>query len=220
MSGAQASLASALENQTEKILALTDDLRSFVWAASVGADISAIKMVRYIPVRVYLKDTTPDAKIPERIVQFILNIAETMGFEKAEEFPEESGSWWKRLFLKTKEALTHKEVTDRLDKAERAAELKYLDKPQAEANKSQAEAASSLISALKETNNACVQAGSLLIVKATSADGNSCVLARTLTLTELKWLEENQALLRDPQQILEHLQRGIGTLQLESSLDP
>jgi hypothetical protein len=215
----QADLGGAIENQTEKILGLTDDLRSFVWLTSVGADISKIKMIRYIPVRVYLKDAIADAQIPERIVRFILSVTETIGLEKAEEFPEEGGSWWKRLILKTKEALTHKEVTDRLGKAERAAELAYLDKPQADANKSQAEAASSLITALKETNNACVQVGSLLIVKATSPDGNSCVMARTLTPHELKWLEENQTLLRDPQLILEHLQKMMKAPQLESGLD-
>lgn len=64
------------------------------------------------------------------------------------------------------------------------------------------QAASSIISSLSETTMACVQAGSLLVVKATTND-NSAVVVRTLTPLELKHLEENQSLIRKPEKILE-----------------
>jgi hypothetical protein len=80
---------------------------------------------------------------------------------------------------------TRPAIATRLRKAERAVEATYLDKPQAEANHFQAIGAASVIGALAGADNACVQVGSLLVVKATAADGKCVVVARTLTTDEL-----------------------------------
>jgi hypothetical protein len=133
------------------------------------------------------------------------NFFEPFGIERSFELPDESGSWWKRALLRTKNFLTHDEVQDRFRKAEEALEVKYLDKPQAEANNLQAGAAAQLITALNTTHNACVQVGSLLLVKATDTDGKCAVIARTLTSDELRRIEENQAILKRPEEILEWL---------------
>ncbi|MBI2359085.1 MAG: hypothetical protein HYV04_09310, partial [Deltaproteobacteria bacterium] len=158
----------------------------------------------------------PNRGVLRTLSDAVQQLADDVGLELADEFPEETGSWWKRVILRTKDAASHDEGRERLVKAERALEVTYLDKPQAEANKNQADAASSLINALAKTSHACIQVGSLLIVKATKADGESCVVARTLTPRELKKLEENQAILRRPEEILEWLGRSDSDMMVES----
>jgi hypothetical protein len=193
------------------------EAHGYFWLMSSGADINKVAITRYIPVRLYVSDPVPEASTLRRISLGLEELLGGVGFEKADEFPEQSGSWYKRLILRSKEAVTQKEVADRLKKVERAAEIAYLDKPQAEANQCQAEAASSLLTALKETRHACAQAGSLLVIK-TTVNGEEAVVVRTLTPVELKELEENQGMLHRPGEILEWLQRA-GTRRLPQRQD-
>jgi predicted HTH transcriptional regulator len=80
----------------------------------------------------------------------------------------------------------------------------------------QVEAVSSLVDALKEVPQACIQVGSLLMVKTTGDDGRSMVLARTLTALELRLLEANQPMLRYPDRILEWLNHSSNDLILDN----
>jgi len=178
--------------------------QDYFWLLTSGADINEVKLPRFIPVRVYIPNPVPKKTILNQIVSSLEMLLGDIEFETTDDFPEESGSFWKRLFCRAKELSTQKEVVDKLRKAERAVEIACLDKPQAEANHSQAQAAALLISALKETDKACIQAGSLLIVKATT-DGSSAIYAKTLTPIELKRLEENQSMIYNPDRILNWL---------------
>lgn len=182
------------------------EFRSYVWLVTSGADVAEAQITRYVPARIYFSDPVPDRTTIERITRSLQRLLEVQDFETSDELPEEGGSFWQDLWFKTKRFVTHKDVQDRLKNTERALELVYLDKPQAEANEHQANAAASLIQSLKETSTACIQVGSLLIVKASNPDGDSAIVARTLTPTELKNLEENQGMLRRPEEILEWLQ--------------
>ena len=78
---------------------------------------------------------------------------------------------------------------------------------QAEANNLQADGAASLIAALSTTDDACIQLGTLLLIKATRA-GKHIVIARTLTFEELRQLERNQTLLREPEKLLQLLENA------------
>ena len=205
LSGDNRSIVTSLESQKEEFIAYRRTSQDYLWLLSTGADIARAELIRYLPVRVYISEPVPEQKTLNNIVESIEQLLDGVGFEKSDEFPEESGSWWKRLVLKTKNFFTQKEVTDNLKKAARATEIAILDRPQAEANLCQAQAASALISSLSGTESACIQAGSLLIVKA-SNNGNSSIIARTLTPMELKRLEENQAVLRKPEEIMDWLQ--------------
>jgi hypothetical protein len=157
----------------------------------------------------FLGDPVPDEASRKYVLSSLEDFLEIFQIERSSELPDESGSWWKRLLFRTKTLLTHDEVQDRFRKAEEALEAKYLDKPQAEANSLQAGAAAQLITALDSTHNACVQVGSLLLVKATDANGKCAVIARTLTSDELRRIEENQAILKRPEEILEWLGGGV-----------
>jgi hypothetical protein len=175
---------------------------------STGADISRIELKRYIPVRVYISDPVPSPEELRNLTNALDELSEFAGFEKTGEFPSEQGSWWKQLFYRTKDTVSQEGVQRRITKVEQAIQTNYLDKPQAEANAHQAEAVSALVNALKEIPEACIQVGSLLMVKTTGIDGRPMVVARTLTAQELKLLEENQPMLRCPDRILEWLNHG------------
>lgn len=206
-----ASLEQSTEDRLTTLGALTTDTRAtlhdVIWSATTGADLAAAELHRFVPVRVFFDDSISDDG-RGTVIDAIEGLLRPLGFEKSYELPDEDGSWWKKFVLRTSQALTHDEVRRRLEKAERAVEATYLDKPQAEANHLQAEAAASLIQALNTTGNACIQVGSLLLVKATRGDGQTAIIARTLTFDELKRLEEHQSMLRQPEAILDWLEDG------------
>lgn len=215
ISNRQDSLESELQEQSRKALATAGEFHRFLWCNTVGIDFESAELIRYVPARIYIGDDKFPEEQLDLLVGRLVKFFTLSGLEQAEEFPAESGSWWKKFILKSKEALTHGEVTDRLEKAESALQAQYLDRPQAEANRNQAEAAASVIGSLKEVPHACVQVGSLLIVKNTAEDGRSAVIARTLTRNELKSLEENQSMLGKPSDILRWLE-SAEQLQISS----
>lgn len=100
-------------------------------------------------------------------------------------YPYEISSWYRRFLFKSREAVTHPEVTKRLSKLEHAIQLETRGKSQASINKSDAEAASLLIDALKNSDRGIVRLGSILIVKRTDADGKTGIAVRNLTEKEV-----------------------------------
>lgn len=183
------------------------DLYDLTWLLSVRADVGSARMTRPVPARIYFAESvsTDDRAA---VISALDELMREAGLDLTAQLPDEEGSWWKRLIFRTKAALNQDEVQMRLKKAERAVEAHYLAKPEAEANNLQASGAAALIAALGETENAAIQVGSLLIIKVTDTTGKCIVLARTLTHDELKRLEENQSILRQPERVLELLQRN------------
>jgi hypothetical protein len=210
LAGAQKKSSAAIEAGVTEQRETKDTIHSLLWLLESGADVRAASITRYVPVRIFLGNPVPDKEVCQELIARIEALFEPLDLERAYELPEESGSWWKRIVLRTKGFFTHEEVQKRLQKAERALEVKCLDKPQAEANHLQAQAAAGLIGSLASTPNACIQVGTLLLVKATDREGTSAIVARTLNEEELKMLEENQSVLKRPDSILEFLQSPRG----------
>ena len=171
---------------------------------SFGIDINEYPVSKFIPVKVYLSEH-PQENISE-VIDSIGMFIDSIGFLFSDEFPSKRGSWWKSWFGKSKEVMTSEEFTDRLKKGERAIELATLDKVQSEVNKNNSEAASNLIGALADVENAAIQIGSLLLVKVTNSNTSS-IHTRQLTNKEMILLEKNQSLLHQPTTIIEQLER-------------
>lgn len=112
----------------------------------------------------------------------------------------ERGSWlrrWRRRF-------TDERLDALLDSVERAAEVSALTRPEADANRNNAEAIARLMEASAAIPNLVVMSGSVLLVKITDESG-SRIVSKTLTPTQLRAFEESEALLSRPADALRFL---------------
>jgi hypothetical protein len=188
------------------------ELHSFLWAVTSGVDVAKAKLVRYVPVRIYIGNPVPDTEVLEAVGAAFGELTSAMELEVAEELPARQGSWFKSLFRRTKEALRDDELKPTFDKAKAALEMKYLDRPQAEVTVMLADAAAKLIAVLNTVPGPCCgQVGSLLIVKQSDAHGRPAMVFKTLTPMELRRLEENAEMLQRPTDILGWLAKATQT---------
>ncbi|OSM02266.1 putative anti-sigma-factor antagonist [Magnetofaba australis IT-1] len=194
------------QNSTNKVL------HNYLIYQHLGDVLNSVKLDRFIPVRVYLSDDN-EADV-RKVSSAIDKLLGAFGFEFSDDFPAEKGSWWKKWFAKSTEVATQPEVTDRLEKIERALELKGLHKPQSEVDKAQAEAIAALTAATKDIPNVAIQAGSILLVKTTDGNSGPCLQVRTLSTKELIYLENNQHLLCKPETVMQSLSHGSSQLEL------
>jgi hypothetical protein len=146
-----------------------------------------------------------DTDDPRAISDFERALEEILGQGRpgVELLDRQRGSWrrwWQRRY-------TPDRVDAIADKAERAAEVAALVKPEGEANRSNAEAIARLIEVSNAIPNLVVISGSVLLIKVTDEHG-SRVVSKTLTATELRRFEERDELLADPVRALEALQAG------------
>lgn len=178
---------------------IKDLLLRYMIADSLGLPHGAMRLPRFIPVRVWVS-SAHSASLTEALDDLLKGV----GFSGRELLLTESGSWFGRWVARSREALTQDEVSERLRKLERAVELGVLHSPQAAVDEKQAAAAARLIDSLQSIRNAAVQAGSLLIVKVTNEDGPQIVV-RNLTQRELIAIEQNEHLLSDPTVLLKRL---------------
>ena len=171
-------------------------------ALTLGLNLDSSRITRSLPIAIYL--SVASAQTIEDATHAMHALADALDFQVAAEYPEIQGSWYKRLYISSKQLLTQPEVAERLERLERAAEIRLLDKAQAEVDGVQSGAIAKLIKALDKVPNAAVQAGSVLVVKLTTSAG-PVIQARTLTQHELEELESNQLLLQEPHQVLARL---------------
>lgn len=184
---------------TSAVEAVEMDPSSFQGLVQFAEQVRVDKTEREIPINAYIADEDP--KKAKQMVKALDLFKQALDLVRSEEGPAESGSWFKHWIYRTREAMSEPEVAERLRKAERALEMQVLHKIQAEVDQKQAEAAAALIEALKDSQAAAIQVGSLLLVKTTSPAG-PLVAARTLTQNEMLLLEKNPSLLRNPEDIL------------------
>ena len=97
MRNSQEKLTSDLRTHSDVVVSTAAELHTYLWIASTGADFSKMRVTRYVPVRVYVGDPIPNAQVLDGIVAAIERFAGAIELDKAEELPDEGGSWWKRL---------------------------------------------------------------------------------------------------------------------------
>jgi hypothetical protein len=184
------------------------ETHSLLAIQALGLPTERVRATRFVPVRAYI-DQTPQGAV-RAISDAVNDVLEAFGFVIADEFPEIRGSWFQKWFAKSTELLSQPEVHERLEKIERAVEIKAIDKPQADIDDKQAAAIAKLVKCLDKIPNAAIQAGSVLVVKLT-VNGSPVIQARTLTQEEMIELENNQLLLQDPAQVLSKLNDACST---------
>jgi hypothetical protein len=194
-----------LSNKTD---ALSKDAAQWLAVLSLGIDAHELKLTRFIPVRLHLVEGPPASS--ERLTEALSFFLETIGFAVSDEFPAEFGSWIKRFFAKSEDLMSQPEVAQRLEKVERALQLRGLDVPQAEVDSKYAEATARLIEATAGVDHAAIQIGALLFLKTKRANGASGVQTLKLSQDQLLALEKNQAWLNEPEVLLGRLETCAG----------
>lgn len=192
----------ASQNNTQK------ELHEFLTFQSMGLDNNLLKIHRYIPIRIFLSEEPSRVMQGEDIPRLFFGCLEAFGFHKADEFPPEIGSWFQRLFGRTKDALSHPELLERLKKIERAVDLQTLHKVQSDIDVNQANAVAALLKAIEGEFETIMQVGSVLLIRTTSADGIRKTWTRTMSQKEMVFLEQNQHLLKQPDDILNALRQN------------
>lgn len=179
------------------------ELHTYLIGQSFGIDIDEYPMHRYIPIKIYLSESDPEAV--EKISKAIEKLTETISFSITDDFPAEYGSWWKRWIAKSQEVVTRKEVIERFEKIERAIELKGIHEPQSIVDKNEAEGTAAMLNSLNDIDHAALLIGSVLLIKYKNDNNEYIVQARTLTPKEMIYLEKNQQILSSPKNILSSL---------------
>ena len=129
-----------------------------------------ISMMRYVVVFAWIKDERRDFLIR----QSLDTIMDTSGFLHARTLESERGSLFQPFIYASKRATTQAALDNALSDLRRAAELKIIEKQQAEVNVQQAQAASTMLGALGD-NGYCI-IGDLLIAKIPDNGGSKSVV--------------------------------------------
>lgn len=186
-----------------KVEQLAREMRENFIVTTMGLSQERVRQTRYIPMRLYLAEDDPE--LVSVLEKATTNFGMALGFFPASEYGAEKGSWFKRWIGRSKEALTSDETKTALKKGKHAIDLSARQKTQSEVNVANAEAAATYIKATENVPNAIAQFGSLLIVKLTDDAGCPSVFTKELTIHEMEFIENNPAVTRTPELILDKL---------------
>ncbi len=183
---------------------LENELLPLLVQSSYESDHELASKTQYLSVSMYLSGDV-DAKIELELFLAVKDILNSIDFSIIAHFIPERGSWYKKLFAKSKKSLTQPEVQERLRKVEHAVELDKIGAPQAEITKTNAESLSIIISSLSNYKEGLIRIGPLVVAKTTDELGNEKLLTRTLSANELIAIESNPGVMSEPHQIFASL---------------
>nr|BFF24994.1 hypothetical protein GCM10025732_29590 [Glycomyces mayteni] len=169
------------------------------FAASAGSPAAVL------PVAIFLGDGTAALATQAALEQLL----DETGVDVFHREPPVQGSWFRKLWARGRAETAHLTAEQIAAELERKIRIEVFDKAQAQIDHQQATGAAALIASLQGEERACIQVGSLLVIKA-----NGAIVAKNLTQYQLAWLERNQTLLRDP----EGLVKGLETLSSQSAV--
>lgn len=170
------------------------------------------------PIASIYVDTHDEEKIT-RIQAALAELLDTEGLHVELLGDPEISSWFGRFKIKSKEVLTRDEVASRLQKIEHAIEVTGLHRPMSEVNANHADAASKLVQAANEYDDVVMLVGSVMLVKLTQSEGKKRLVVKTLSVAEVRSIENNTHILKDPQAALAYLDcLSEGSQQSRSAL--
>ncbi|SDZ95071.1 hypothetical protein [Marinobacterium iners] len=194
-------IETALDSVLKENKRLNMELEYREYLHRIGVSSDQVRGGTTIPVRIYLSDT----KGKEKAEAALTRLFESSGIELVAEGDEVYGSWYKIAMARLRgfdvdqyEYLLHK-----------AAEMKLVGKQQAEMDNINATTIKILKDSLAETSSGAAQAGAVLVVKFLDSSGHTQLVAKVLSPREMRHLEMNQQLLKQPTIILEKLSEVI-----------
>ncbi|XVU30737.1 hypothetical protein ACQPZJ_24305 [Actinoplanes sp. CA-054009] len=144
---------------------------------------------------------TSDEGVARRVFAALDAVAAALGYDRVDEIEVRRGSFWRRARGFASRLRTSEELSSRLIKVERAVELAHLDGRQADINEKEANAVTQLIQSLENVPDACLQVGSLLIIKQTQANGSPTLFSRRLSPMEMRALERYPEIQGNPSKV-------------------
>jgi hypothetical protein len=155
---------------------------------------------------------TDDPEKASRAIVALDNVAHILGYSDPVDETIERGSFWRRAKAFIRKGLTSQEFTDRMTKLERAIELRAIYNHQADVDLKVSEAVSQLVASMEGISQACLQVGSILMVKYEDATG-PVLITRTMSATEVRALERFPEIQRNPRKAIEALVTATLTLE-------
>jgi excisionase family DNA binding protein len=163
-----------------------------------------------VPVNAYLD--TDDPELARNVIDALDDLVRSLGFEDPTDETIEAGSIWRRARVFLGRGLSSKQVRMRLASLERVIELRHIDKQQAEVDAKTSEALTKLIQSLEHIREACMQAGSILLIKYEHKDV-PVLLARQLSHREMWALERFPEIQTRPRDVLQALALASESLE-------
>jgi transcription elongation factor GreA len=156
---------------------------------------------RTLPISVFLATDANASEVELALVELL----DAFGIDITESMPPIIGSWFGLMLARFRRWLASDQAEEVLTRIERAVELHMVDQPQADVDSKQAESVARLTTALEKQETACIQVGSLFLIK---VDG--ILVARNLSPTELSFLGSHPTILSTPRQVLNALESLSG----------
>jgi len=156
----------------------------------------------------------------QQVEEAALLLADDLGYTDFSLIEEESGSIWRRFKGKLQDGVSSDFVKERMLELDSRVSIELIGKAQAENDAIKTSSAVSLIESLAEIPNAVVRVGGALIIKYTDPVIGPCVLSRDLTTREIRAMERNPGIQRDPRHVLELLAVAVQELPDDPEDEP
>lgn len=182
---------------------------------SLGIDPTIVPATRVVPINLYLADGTNSDRILAALEEFLSEFE----LEIAREAPAVISSFFKRLWARTTNKETLKELEQKLQKVEEALETQQIDKPKSEIDLNHATAVEKLLVALgSESKSTALHVGNLLVLSMVDDNGERHDRVLTLTKDQIALIQGNQSLLRKPELLYQRLNQNLETLPKRDAL--
>lgn len=152
---------------------------------------------RTFPVSIYLASEANATEVELALVE-LLDWAE---IDIIRTKPPIIDSWFGLMIGRFRRWMSSEQANEIVARVERALEVRLLDQPQANVDATEAEAVARLMAALENQPSACIQVGSIFLLK---VDG--IMVVRNLSPDELSFLGRNHTVLATPHQVLAALE--------------
>jgi hypothetical protein len=140
-------------------------------------------------------------------------LGEELGYTDFILTDEQIGSIFRRLRGKIGAGVSSDFVQQKMQELDARASIEISGRARAETDAIKTSNAVSLIASIADIPNAVVRVGGLLIVKQTNVNGVPAVMTRELSMREIRALELNPGIQKDPQVVLQLL--AVAVAQLE-----
>ena len=155
---------------------------------------------RTMPIAVYLSSEVNASEVELAVV----GLLDQVDVDITEALPPVISSWFGLMLGRLRHWSSSAQAEEVAARIERALTVRLLEQPQADVDAKQAEAVARLMTALEKQESACIQVGSLFLLK---VDGT--LVVRNLTPGELSFLARHPSTLATPRQVLDVLERLV-----------